>query len=324
MGKAVKGIGKIGRNITDAVGITTAKVPGVGGIMLEKDSFDLSKEIDPAKKRIAGLREQSAADLDSITPARSQALQQMGQAALGKGPSIAEEQMKQAQERSLAQQVAAAQSGGRGGTLGASQRQLAQNLSRSGQQIAQASAQERIAERDRFLNASGAERDSQADLIRQQLELDTAAKRTLQDFERARSGAATQQSALLSQAKQAQMGGISGMIQGAGQAAMMAMGSDKNMKKDIKSNSKKVDSFLDQLKAREYNYKNPNEKGASSGKKSGIMAQDLEKSEIGKNIVKNIDGKKMISIPDSVSAVLAAQARLNERLSKLEKSKKKS
>jgi hypothetical protein len=314
MSKLVKSIGA-------ATGLYTPKVPGVGGIMLDKTPFDISKQATTAGNRLATLRNQSSVDLQSITPARSQALQQMGQAALGKGPSIAEEQMKQAQERSLAQQVAAAQAGSRGGTLGASQRQLAQNLSRSGQQIAQSAAQERIGERDRFLQVSGDERLNQSELIRQQLELDTAAQRTMQDFERAKSGAAAQQSQLMNANQQAGASRMGGLISG-GLGAIF--GSDETMKKDVKSNNKKVDSFLDQLKAREYNYKNPNEAGASKGKKSGIMAQDMEKSEIGRNIVKNVNGKKMISIPDSVSAVLAAQARLNERLNKLEKSKKKS
>ena len=44
-----------------------------------------------------------------------------------------------------------------------------------------------------------------------------------------------------------------------------------------------------------WDYKDPDQPGAGYGRQFGVMAQDLEKSEIGKTAVKETpDGKKMV------------------------------
>jgi hypothetical protein len=207
----------------------------------------------------------------------------------------------------------------RGGNVNAARRNLAKGLQTSNRDIAQQAAQSAFQERQAFLQQAGAQDERALDLLRQKLEIDTAAKRTQQDYERARSGAAAQQSQLLSQAKQAQQGALGGLIQG----GMMAYAlSDETQKKNIKPAKKQVDSFLKELNARQFEYKQPDSLGASEGKKVGIMAQDLEKSSLGKQMVKEVNGNKMVDMAGGFSAVLAAQARLNERLENLEKKKK--
>jgi hypothetical protein len=92
--------------------------------------------------------------------------------------------------------------------------------------------------------------------------------------------------------------------------------SDENSKENKAPADKKIKSFLDALQAKEYNYKP--ETGLDTKKKYGIMAQDLEKSEIGKSMVNEVGGVKHVDMDRGFSAILAAQAELNSRLNKLE------
>lgn len=94
--------------------------------------------------------------------------------------------------------------------------------------------------------------------------------------------------------------------------------SDINEKKDIKKD------FLDKLQAYTYEYKNPDKPGARPGKQVSVMAQDLEKTAIGKEMVGQMeDGTKFVDYAKGYGAILAAQAHLNKRLDELEKKKRK-
>lgn len=80
-----------------------------------------------------------------------------------------------------------------------------------------------------------------------------------------------------------------------------------------------VNEFLDKLEAKKYQYKNPEIPGAAPGTRYGIVAQDLEKSSLGKTLVKEGQHGKVVDTVQGFGAVLAAQAELNRRLKKLEK-----
>ena len=55
--------------------------------------------------------------------------------------------------------------------------------------------------------------------------------------------------------------------------------------------AKDIDGFLDSLYAHQYNYKND---AHGKGKQVGVMAQDLEKTQLGKQMVENTpEGKQM-------------------------------
>ena len=82
----------------------------------------------------------------------------------------------------------------------------------------------------------------------------------------------------------------------------------------------KVLDFLDKIKAYEYEYKDPK---YGAGKYLSPMAQDLEKSEIGKSMVVDTPEGKMVDYARGAGAYLAAASNLNERLQKLEKGKKR-
>lgn len=107
---------------------------------------------------------------------------------------------------------------------------------------------------------------------------------------------------------------IGGLIQG---GAMMAA-SDKNVKKEIKpAMSSKIKQMIDEVKPYSYEYKEPKKHG--EGERVGVMAQDLEKSELGKEVVKeSSDGTKMIDYGKMAGTQLAATSNLMSRVEKLE------
>lgn len=100
--------------------------------------------------------------------------------------------------------------------------------------------------------------------------------------------------------------------------ATAGFGSDKNIKKDIKPASKEADEMLDKLKGYNFKYK---DEANGEGERVGIMAQDLEKSKMGKKLVKDSPEGKSIDVKNALGAIMAAQARLAERLKKIEKKK---
>lgn len=108
------------------------------------------------------------------------------------------------------------------------------------------------------------------------------------------------------------------LIQKAGETLTTV--SDETKKKN---KSQKTDDFLSKLKAYKYEYKDTSMPGTSPGKHTGVMAQDLEKSELGKDFVVDTPNGKMVDYGKGFGAILAAQSHLKEKLDKLEKMKKK-
>lgn len=91
--------------------------------------------------------------------------------------------------------------------------------------------------------------------------------------------------------------------------------SDEGMKEDIRSDSPgDVDKFLSALKLSSYRYKNPQN---GEGERHGIMAQDLEKSDIGRSVVKiRPDGVKTVdtqALTLALAGVVAQMSREKKR-----------
>lgn len=105
---------------------------------------------------------------------------------------------------------------------------------------------------------------------------------------------------------------------------MMKMFSDAQMKKKKKSLTEAMRSpeedFMDALKGYVFEYKNPMH---GEGKRVGVMAQDVEKSKMGKMMVKNTPEGKMIDMPQAVGATMAGLGELNKKVSMLEAMMKK-
>ena len=107
---------------------------------------------------------------------------------------------------------------------------------------------------------------------------------------------------------------------------MRPMVSDER-EKDVDPNApsrEDVQAMLDNLHAYSYRYKDESMPGALPGKQLGIMAQDMEKSPLGSQFVKESDeGHKVIDSRQMLSTLLASNAYLNERVNGLEGKKKK-
>lgn len=93
------------------------------------------------------------------------------------------------------------------------------------------------------------------------------------------------------------------------------------MKKQKEFNA--VQDFLDGLKAYTFRYKDPQyelKSEPNGGEYLGVMAQDVERTEAGKQIVsEGPDGVKRLESKPLMSAMAAGMGDLNERLKRLEK-----
>ena len=92
--------------------------------------------------------------------------------------------------------------------------------------------------------------------------------------------------------------------------------SDKRAKKKVEDGDKNVSAFLDHLAAKTWTYKDQEKHGI--GRQTGVMAQDLEKSLIGKQMVKEgPDGVKMVDYGKGFAGVMAAIAHLNQQIKQM-------
>jgi hypothetical protein len=186
--------------------------------------------------------------------------------------------------------------------------------------LAQQSATARLQERDAFLNNANAAQQASGQAVQQNFGLATAPQQSLQQYELARTGAINQNN----QANAASQNAITGaLLGGAGSALGAYLKSDKNSKKDISKSDSQMRSFLEALTASKFAYKDSSEPGASAGSHFGVMAQDLEKTPVGRSMVKDTPSGKMVDPAQGFGALLASQAALHERLSKLEGKKGK-
>ncbi len=322
-------------------------------------------------------------------------LEQLRKRSTGEAPSLAEAQMKSAQDRNLAQQVAAI-TAQRGGNNAATQRQLLNSQAAQGQQLAGQAAQARLQE---INEAQGMYGNAMSGARGQDIQLADMLQRQAMQRQGEQSGLSRDmygnqisigsgamagraqsiqnQSNILDAQRAQQVGAWRDMATGAAEVgadvAKASMGipptpstggessskmgfnsdlkdssgnydfgtttqnnapkplpklkepSDERLKKDISSADSDIKEFLDKLSAKKFEYKDSNYPRASEGKRVGIMAQDLEKTDMGKMMVsKDENGMRVISPENGgFGAILAAQASLNKRLEELEKKKNK-
>lgn len=94
--------------------------------------------------------------------------------------------------------------------------------------------------------------------------------------------------------------------------------SDENEKKNIKEDDKKISEYLNSIHPYDYSYIDPEKPGRGYGRYVSPMAQEFEKSELGKSAVKETPDGKMVDYSKLLGTMTAADAYLNERLNKLE------
>lgn len=106
------------------------------------------------------------------------------------------------------------------------------------------------------------------------------------------------------------------LIAGLGQAGgAMAMMSDERSKENVEDSKGQARELLDHLKGKLYEYKDSSN---GEGVHVGIMAQDLEKSPLGKSMVINDGGMKKVDFAKGFGAVLAAMTEINDKLKEIE------
>lgn len=105
-------------------------------------------------------------------------------------------------------------------------------------------------------------------------------------------------------------------VQQYGQNQQNATYSDENLKTNISNAENELQEFMNALGAYSYEYKNP-----EHGEKRYVspMAQELEKSKIGKSAVIETPAGKMVDYARISGVQLAATAMLNNKINKLEK-----
>ena len=95
----------------------------------------------------------------------------------------------------------------------------------------------------------------------------------------------------------------------------------ENMNQSEKSGSEMVEEFLNALKSYTYNYKDKENNGKKNpeGKVTSVMAQDLEKSKLGKQMVSEGPDGKIVDYAQGMAPLFAAISELHQRTKKLEK-----
>lgn len=116
------------------------------------------------------------------------------------------------------------------------------------------------------------------------------------------------------------IGGLAGAgatVASAGKAApAAAAASDENLKHNIKTSDKEISSFLEAIKSHSYDYK---DKKWGDGRYISPMAQELEKSSIGRSMVIDTPEGKIVDYARGSGTYLAAASMLNRRLKEIEK-----
>ena len=91
--------------------------------------------------------------------------------------------------------------------------------------------------------------------------------------------------------------------------------SDVTAKTHVQDGGYKVQSFLNAIKAHEYEYKNPEQHG--TGKFISPMAQELEKTDVGKSAIIETKAGKMVDYGRLGGIQLAALSYLNKRINEI-------
>lgn len=88
--------------------------------------------------------------------------------------------------------------------------------------------------------------------------------------------------------------------------------SDENKKKDVSKADFEIESFLSNLVPYKFRYKNPEMDG--QGQRVGIMAQDLEQSNEGDELVYDTPEGKVVDLEKAVPKILASLGYLNQKI----------
>lgn len=235
--------------------------------------------------------------------------EQLKKQALGQGDptSVAQQQLRTGTDRNIAQ-IAGSVAGQRNNQALAMRQGMRAQAGVNQEAAGQAAAL-------RSTEMGNAQEAYSQDLSRQQ--------QSAQNLEGMRSGIAGATQGLQFQANQQKAKGLQDMIGSAAGAGMMAF-SDKNLKKEVKDvDTKSIEEFLTKTQGKNFKYKQPNGESYQDGTVTGVMAQDLEKSKLGKSMVVNSPEGKQVDLKKAVPVTMAAVSEIMKRIKKLESDKPK-
>ena len=313
MSKAVKSVGSAVKSV---VSTPFKALSGAGEIAegsprfrgstrkIDKTAFQI-EESKAAKQRAQSLGKEAERRSKEAAADRQQLIESLQAQASGQAPSLAEAQLKAASDRSLAQQLAAAQSQ-RGGSASARERQLMRGQAAAGREVAQDAATARMQERQMAQQLLGEQVSQEQQLadnltqgyLSQGFNITQARQQALADYEKLQTNqflsAQGLTAASFEGAAGRQAGLIGGLLSSGGGIAAAAV-SDKREKKKIKKatskdfamsisdeNEKKKKSAdelskLDSKKSKESKEKKEADKKESNERIKG-MGQEMMKS----------------------------------------------
>lgn len=244
----------------------------------------------------------------------------------GKGQSVAEIQMRQATDRNLSNQAGLIASMGGNVSPGAAQAMLArQQADIAGQAAGQGAllrAQEQATAREQLGGVLGQGRGQ--DLMGEQLvqqytqqgmSLDQAQFLANQEMEKLITGERSGNKQLGAARRGQDIGLIGGGASGGGAMISALAASDERLKTDIKDGEKDVREFLSKIGAHSYRYKDEKH---GKGTFVSPMAQELERTKLGKAMVVETPEGKMVDYGKGFGAILAATAALNRKVAEIE------
>lgn len=262
----------------------------------------------------------NAGQADQTRGQQGQLAGMLFQQASGARPGAGEMAVNRQVGSAMAQQTAAAQMA-RGANAALAARNAARSTADIGVNGAGMAAQAQMQDQTNAQNQLGgllgqmrgqdigvAQGNQQAQMQQQQLQLAALAQMLGVDQ------AALQQDLAKRQLASTDKGMLPSLLQTGGTIAAAAA-SDKRLKKDIAPADREVDNLLLNLTPYAYSYKDEKH---GVGRRVGIMAQDLEASAIGAEIVMDTPEGKMLDVNKALSLALAAVARLDARVRELE------
>lgn len=264
----------------------------------------------------------SSANQDQTRQQQQNLIQMLIDQSMGRGPSVADAQLRQATDRNINAAASMAASGrGPGATASAYN---ANNMAAGANQQAAADSgqlrlQEQLQARQLLGSQLGQTRGQDQNLAALQLQdkaqRDNLVQKYMQmgyDADQANRQAALDMEKLKNDAYN-HGGGGGGFLGG-----LFSALSDEREKTKIEAADDKLSEFLDALDAHSYEYKDPKN---GRGRRISVMAQELEKSELGKEFVFETEGRKRVDYGKGLGTMLAAQAALHKRIKKLEASR---
>ncbi len=244
---------------------------------------------------------------------QSNVFNQLQTIASGGGPNPAQQQFQ-----NNANQVAAQTAGMMGSQKGVSPalqaRMIAQQGAGAQQQVAGQGAEALANQQMQALGAMGNMANTMAGNQVGQTNANTQANLSNQEqllgsYGNSLNSANQSNTQLAVQNNKAQQGMFGGLLGGAGSIL-----SDEDAKKDIHSADGDIEQFLNSIGAHEYKYKDPSQPGAAPGEHTGPMAQELEQSKVGQQMVVNTPEGKGVDFQRGMGTIVAALAHLNKKI----------